>query len=136
MSGSTRILAAVHLGANALLLWLGYYWLGIRESRPSSLLWRAVGALVLGALSALLHGATFAYFEGKTVGLRGAFRTAARHLPAVLAGLLVIALLYWLLSLWAGYSTQPAFNISSWMTLKFRKPVKPNSVFRIFQTVT
>jgi hypothetical protein len=140
MTRSTRILAAVHLVANALLLWLGYYWLGIGESRTTSLLWSAVVALVLVSLSCWLHGATFAYFAGQPVGqvtdLPTAFRSALRNLLAILTALLLVLLLYFLLSRWSDHSTQPAFNISSWLTLKFRKPVRPNSVFRFFRAVT
>src|SRR5438552_2499740 len=37
----TRQLAVIHLVGNGLLLWLGYYWLGIGESRASALIWSA-----------------------------------------------------------------------------------------------
>ena len=47
-----------------------------------------------------------------------------------------MGVLYYLLSRWDDYSTQPAFNVSSWLTMKMRKPVRPNSVFRIFHAVT
>ena len=136
MTRSTRILSAVHVGANAVLLYLGYYWLGIGESRTSSLLWSAVVALVLVCFSCVLHGATYAYFAGQGSDLRGAFRAALRNLLAILVALGVVLVLYYLLSRWADYSQQPAFNVSSWLTLKFRKPVRPNSVFRIFSAVT
>jgi hypothetical protein len=136
MTRSTRILSAVHLGSNALLLWLGYYWLGIGESRTASLLWSAAVAVVLVCLTCWLHGATFAYFAGQVLDLPGSFRTALRNLLAIVAALAVVLLLYFLLSRWADYSMLPAFDISSWLTLKFRKPVRPNSVFRIFRTVT
>jgi hypothetical protein len=140
MTRSIRILSALHLGGNALLLWLGYYWLGIGESRTGTLMWSAAVALVLVFLSSWLHAATFAYFVGQALGLPtglpGSFRTALRNLLAILAALLLVALLYLILQRWADYSTQPAFNISSWLTLKFRKPVRPNAVFRIFRTVT
>jgi hypothetical protein len=136
MTRAIRILSAVHVVANALLLWLGYYWLGIGESRTASLLWSAVVALALVCLSCWLHGGTFAYFVEQGTGLPVAFRTALRNLLAIFAALVVILLLYFLLSRWSDYSTQPAFNISSWLTLKFRKPVRPNSVFRIFRAVT
>jgi hypothetical protein len=136
MTRSTRILAAIHLGANALLLWLGYYWLGIGESRTTSLLWSALVGLVLVTLSCWLDGATFAYFVGQVLDLPTAFRAALRNLLAIFAAFLVVLLLYVLLSRWSEYSMLPAFEISSWLTQKFRKPVRPNSVFRIFTAVT
>ena len=136
MTRSTRILAAVHVGGNALLLWLGYYWLGIGESRMASLLWSTIVALLLVCLACWLHAATFAYFVGQSPGLSSSFRAALRNLLPILAAAILILALYLLLALWANYSTRPAFTISSWLTLKLRKPVRPNSVYRIFKTVT
>jgi hypothetical protein len=143
MTRSTRILSAVHLGANALLLWLGYYWLGIGESRTASLLWSAVVALVLVSLTCCLHGATFAYFvrqpERPAAGvldLPSSFRTALRNMLAILTALSLILVLYFLLSWWSDYSILPSYGFSSWLTLKFRKPVRPNSVLRAFMVVT
>jgi hypothetical protein len=133
---STRTLAAIHLGANALLLLLGYYWLGIGESRTASLAWSAFVGLLLVILSCWLDGATFAYFAGKVPGLPAAFRTALRNLPAIFAVLVLIGALYYLLSRWNNYSMLPAFELSSWLTAKLRKPVRPNSVFRVFSSVT
>ena len=83
-----------------------------------------------------LHGATFASFLGRQSGLRDSFRTALRNLFPILAAVALVLCLYILVGLWADYSTQPAFTISSWLTLKLRKPVKPNSVYRIFRIVT
>lgn len=135
MTRATRTLAAIHLGGDGLLLLLGYYWLGIGESRTISLLWGALVVLVMVALACWLHGATFAYF-GADGEVAAAFRRALRNLlPIFVAGLLVLGL-YLLLAWWANYSTQPAFSISSWLTLKLRKPVRPNSVYRIFRIVT
>ncbi len=136
MTRSTRILAAIHLAGNALLLWLAYYWLGIGESRTSSLLWSALVALALATLSCWLDGATFVYFVGQSAGLPSSFRRALRHLLAIGAAVLIILLLYGVLQRWSDYSPQPAFNIASWLTLKLRKPVRPNSVLRVFQALT
>jgi hypothetical protein len=135
MTHSTRILSAVHMAGNALLLWLGYYWLGVGESRTSSLLWSAVIAIVLVSLSCWLHGATFVYFVGK-VDLPAAFRTAVRNLLAVLAAVIVVLLLYFLVARWVDNSAVPGYNISSWLTLKLRKPVRPTAIFRIFNVAT
>ena len=56
-------LAAAHVVGNALLLWLGYYWLGLGESRASTLAWSALVALFLVTLECFLHGSTFAWFS-------------------------------------------------------------------------
>ena len=123
-----RLLAAVHLVGNALLLWLGYYWLGIGESRALTLAWSVTVALVLLCAACWLHGATFTYFrEGPS-----AFRTTLRRLLPVVVAAVAVLVVYALLSKWQEYSSRPAFGIASWLTLKLRKPVKPASVLRAF----
>ncbi|SPE31465.1 conserved membrane hypothetical protein [Candidatus Sulfopaludibacter sp. SbA6] len=128
-------LVALHLGGNALLLWLGYYWLGTGESRTLTLLWSFAVALLLVCLTCLLHGATFV-FVGQSSGLSTAFRTALRNLLPILVAAFAVLAVYLLLSRWADYSSQPAFKIASWLTLKLRKPVKPSTILRIFNVVT
>jgi hypothetical protein len=123
-------LAAIHLPANAALLWLGYYWLGVGETRTATLLWSAFLALLLACLTCWLHGATFAAFRGAP--LPDAFRKALRHLLPLLLAAVAIAVLYALVARWAVYSRQPAFKIASYLTLKLRKPVKPSAVLRVF----
>lgn len=126
------VLAGIHLLANAALLWLGYYWLGVPESRTATLLWSALVALVLACLACWLHGAAFAGFRGAPPA--DAFRQALRHLPAVLVAAVAIAVLYGLLAAWQDYSREPAFRLASFLTLKLRKPVKPTAVRRVFDT--
>jgi len=124
------ILIAIHLPANAALLWLGYYWLGLAESRAATLAWSASVAVVLACLVCWLHGATFTVFRGAP--LARAFRQALRHLLPVLLAAVAIAVLYGLIESWAGYTRGPAFRIASYLTLKLRKPVKPAAVMRVF----
>jgi len=126
-------LTGIHLLADAALLWLGYYWLGIGETKTATLVWSAFVALMLACLTCWLEAATFAGFRGAP--LPEAFRKALRHLLPVLLAAIAIAFLYGLVQRWADYSTQPAFKIASYLTLKFRKPVKPASVQRIFDAV-
>ncbi len=124
------VLAGIHLMGNAALLWLGYYWLGLAESRTGTLLWSALVALVLACLVCWLHGATFARFRGAP--LAGAFRQALRHLLPLLVAAIAIAMLYGYLQRWADYSREPAFRMASYFTLKLRKPVKPATLLRVF----
>ena len=128
-------LLGLHLAGNALLLLLGYYWLGIGESRTLTLLWSLAVALLFVCAACLLHGATFV-FVGQALGLSTAFRTALRNLLPLVAAALVVLGVYLLLSRWADYSSQPAFKIASLLTLKFRKPVKPSTILGIFNVVT
>jgi hypothetical protein len=120
---SIRRLCLAHLVANALLLWLGYEWLGVGEGTIPRLLWSAVFALAILTAFCGLHGATFSWFRGANIRVR--------LFPLVLAVITVIVL-YALLAKWADYSPQPAFKLASYLTLKFRKPVKPATVLRVF----
>lgn len=124
-------LAAIHLAGNALLLWLGYYWLGLGETRAATLLWSALVALLLLSLASWLHGATFAYFAADPRRLTAAFRTSLRRLGPLVAAAIVVLAIYLLLAAWAAYSPRPAFKIASYLTLTFRKPVKPASVLAV-----
>ena len=118
----------LHLIANALLLWLGYYWLGIGEPSIPQLAWSAVIAAVLIGAALVIHGA--AHVEAP--GVRDALRTAAKHLAPLFAVALAALVIYGMLGWWQGYSGGPAFKLASWLTLKTRKPVKPESVLRVF----
>ena len=128
--GDLRKLAAIHLAANALLLWLLYYWLGVGETRTRTLLWSAFLALFLASAACCLHGAPFACFRGAR--LVEAFGKALRHLLPLLAAAVAIAILYVLLDQLQESSRRPAFTIASYLTLKIRKPVRPAAVARIF----
>jgi len=136
MSRTTRIFCLVQLLANALLLWLAFEWLSLSESTPLRLVWSAVAALAILALASWLHGATFAGFRGGAEpGIVPSFRTALRHLlPLVLMVLAAVAI-YAFLAWWAGYSVNPSAKLASWLTLKFRKPVRPATVLRYFNAV-
>ena len=124
-----RPLAALHLAGNALLLWLGYYWLGLGESRAGTLAWSATVAVVLLILTCWLYGGAFAYFRAPGAGISAAFQTALRNLLMLAAFAIVVLVIYGLLARWQEYSGRPAFSIASWLTMKLRKPVKPASVF-------
>jgi hypothetical protein len=111
----------VHFTANIAILALGYYWLGIGESRTSALIWSISIALIWLVLTAWTYGASLS-----------TFRQALRNvLPLIAAGLL-LALVYALLARWETYSAKPAFRIASWLTLTLRKPIKPASVAAAF----
>jgi hypothetical protein len=113
---------------NALLLWLGYYWLGLGETRAATLAWSALVALLLLSLECWLQGATFAYFSGTR-------RLPLRRLPPLVAAAIVLLAVYWALAQWSDYSSQPAFKIASYLTMTFRKPVKPATVLKVFRFV-
>jgi hypothetical protein len=127
-----RALTAVHLVGNALLLWLGYYWLGLGESRAVTLVWSAAIAAALLAGTCWLYGGAFAYFRAPGAGVRSAFQAALRRLWMLAAFAIVVLVIYGLLAKWQDYSGRPAFSIASWLTLQLRKPVKPGSVLRVF----
>ncbi len=133
MSGARRRLFLLHLVANALLLWLGYEWLGVGESTRMRLVWSAVDALAILGLVCWFHGATLVFFrKGGEARINDAFRIALRHTPALVTAAVAVLALYGLLAWAAGASGQPAFRLASWLTLKLRTPVRPAMVARVF----
>jgi hypothetical protein len=123
-------MTSIHLLSNALLLLLGYYWLGIAESHASSLVWSICVALFIACLGVWTYGASFVYFRQPA-----AWRTSLRNVLPLAVAILLLLAVYLLLAKWADYSSQPAFKIASWLTLKLRKPVRPSSVARVFNTI-
>jgi hypothetical protein len=127
-------IASIHLLSNALLLFLGYYWLGIAESHTTTLVWSISVSLFIAVLGVWTYAASFVYFRQRPEWLT-AWRTSLRNvLPLAVAILLLIAV-YLLLAKWEDYSSQPAFKIASYLTLKLRKPVRPSSIARVFNII-
>ncbi len=136
MMRSLRGLALVHAVTNALLLWLGYYWLGLGEGRASTLGWSAFVALVAMLLLCWTYGSALVFFRdnaGRRTGV--AWRAALRNLPPLAIAALAVAAVYYLLARWADYSPTPTARVASYLTLTFRKPVKPASILRAFNIV-
>ncbi len=130
-----RGLLLLHAGANAALLALGYYWLGVGETRAATLLWSALVCLAWLVLAPVAYAAPLAYFQAKHPGAKGAWRQSLRHaLPLVILLLVTIAGC-WLLQRWAEQSAKLATQVASWMTLNLRKPVKPASVLQVFNVL-
>ena len=123
----------IHFAVNALVLALGYYWLGLAESRMGALAWSALVAVAAAALAMWAYAASFVYREETSAV--AAWRVVLRNVPAVIAATIVVALLYWGLAQWAIYSAKPAFRIASYLTLTLRKPIRPASVGLVFATV-
>ncbi len=126
-------LAALHLLANVLVLWLGYYWLGIGESRTATLLWSGLVALLLISFTCWVYAIPLVFFRNRGDTDMVAWRTALYHLlPIAAAGIGLISI-YWLLGRWTDSSPKSSlqalsFRIASWLTLTVRRPVKPASV--------
>jgi len=129
MSRPLRNLCLAHLLGNALLLWLGYYWLGLGEESAGVLLWSLLVAAVLALGACWLHGAAFAFWAGPS---DRPFRLAWRNLAPIAVAAVAVAALYIFVSVRAGQSAQPAFRTASWLTVTLRKPVKPATVLAVF----
>ena len=132
MTKATRMLCLLQLAGNALILWLGYYWLGVGESTLGRLTWSALLALAIIASTVWLQGSSFAFFRTDRSALVPAIRTALRDLLPLFVLAIAVLILYGLLAWWHDYSSTPAAKVSSYLTLKFRKPVKPASVQTVF----
>jgi len=123
-------LCLAHLAGNALLLLLGYYWLGLGESNAAHLAFSAA-VLLFFALSAIwLHGTAFIFFRIRNFG--AATATVLRHLLPLFVLSLGVLLLYLALQhVYYSFGHQ-AFNIGSYTTMKLRRPVAPNNVLKAF----
>jgi hypothetical protein len=136
MKSSLAALCAVHVIGNALILWLGYAWLGIPESNAVHLLWSLLTVLLFACSALWLHGTAFVYFRrSPESNLRNSAVVALRHLPALFALAVIAIVLYWLLSVVNGMLGQPAFQLASWLTMTIRKPVPPPRILAWFHGV-
>jgi hypothetical protein len=133
MNRSTIWLFLLHLGGNALLLWLGYYWLGVGESDAAHLSWSAFLILMIVLAALWLHGSALVYFHRDACApLVPALRTALRHLAPLFLVAIAAAILYALLAWWHDSFGHKAFIIGSYATMKIRRPVAPSNVLRGF----
>jgi hypothetical protein len=121
-------LAILHLVGNALLLWLGYYWLGMGESDGLHLAYSAA-VILLFTLGALwLHGTALVYFEDQQA-------LAFKNLLPLFSLVLVICVIYAGLSLANSSFGHEAFVIGSYTTMKLRRPIAPSGVFKGFHAM-
>lgn len=133
MNRSISLLGALHLVGNALLLWLGYYWLGIAESSGVKLAWSVLVIVFFICSAVWLHGTALALFHrDRESTFSSAARTALRHLAPLFVIAICAAAIYWWLAHWYDSFDHPAFVIASYATMKLRKPVRPASVLRAF----
>jgi hypothetical protein len=133
---SLSLLALTHLAVNGIVLWLGYYWLGVPESRAGTLAWSAAIAAMIVLAVSWSYGSVLEYFSdaGERETVR-AWRAGLRNVLPFALAVVVLILLYWLLGRWSDYSAKPALRIASYLTLKTRRPVRPASVGRVFEIV-
>jgi len=130
MKRSRLMLFASHLAGNALLLLLGYYWLGLGESDAAHLAWSGAVILlfVLGAL--WLHGTALVAFRGD--GLGASVKRALRNLAPLFVLAVVVLLIYAALQHFYYSFGHEAFTVGSYSTMKLRRPVEPGKVLTAF----
>ena len=133
MNRPAASIVALHLFGNALLLWLGYYWLGTGESDAAHLAWSAAVIVIFTVAALWLHGTALVLFNRETESrFTTAARTALRHLPSLTVIAIVAGIVYGLLAWWRDSFGHSAFVIGSYATMKLRKPVAPSGVLRSF----
>ena len=133
MNRATATLCSLHLLGNALLLWLGYYWLGIGESDAVHLLWSALLLAVLFGSALWLHGTGLRFFSpDMDRSILSAARGTLRNLVPLFVLCMVAILIYSVLAYWHNSFGHWAFVIGSYATLKLRKPIAPSGVLRTY----
>lgn len=121
-------LGVLHLIGNALLLWLGYTWLGLSEADGPHLAGSALVLLVFGLGALWLHATALAFFGGDAA----APSTALRRLPWLFVLAVVVTFVYGLLLYCYGAFDHIAFVIGSAATMALRRPVPPARVLACF----
>jgi hypothetical protein len=127
MRHSTVQLFVLHFVANALLLWLGYYWLGLGESSGLHLAWSAAVVAFLICAGVWLHGTALVYFDLES-SLSIAARAALRNVMPLLAIALCVMVIYGLLSWVQSHFVHWGFVTGSFLTMRIRKPVRPATI--------
>lgn len=136
MTRSHVALGVSHLIGNALLLWLGYVWLGIGEDSQLHLVASVAVFLAFGLAALWLHGTALALFaQESTTSFAAAGWTTLRRLPWLFLLAVIVALVYILLSYCYGAFDHGAFVIASWLTMTLRMPVRPASVLSCFHAL-
>ena len=106
---STKLkLVGIHLAAVALLLWLGYAWLGLADSTGLWLMLSALDAAAILGLTCWLYGATLVHFRSGSGQLNEPFRIALRHLAPLAGAAAVVIAVYGLSTV--NFLGQPAFE--------------------------
>jgi hypothetical protein len=132
MTRARVTLLLAHLIGNAVLLWLGYYWLGLDESDAKHLAGSVAVLLLLTVGGSTLHGIALAHFSG--LSPRQAARRSARNIIPLAALSLLTLAMYGGMG-WAseGFG-RIAYVVSSSATMTLRRPVPPSTPQRVLQT--
>jgi hypothetical protein len=115
----------MQLIGNALVLWLGFMWLGIGDSGAGQLAETVSFGLLIAAPWLWLQNATFAYFADREAGIAAAFRKGLRTLAAFAGIVIAFVVVVWALGLLAGPLARGGQATASWLTFHLRKPAKP-----------
>ena len=136
MTRSHAALGIAHLIGNALLLWLGYGWLGMAEGNGLHLAGSTAVLLLFGLGALWLHATALAFFaQMPKANFATAARTALHSLPWLFALAIVVVFFYMLLSYCYSAFDHSAFVIGSWLTLTLRKPVSPARVLDCYHAL-
>lgn len=133
MTGSRIAIAVSHLIGNALLLFLGYYWLGLGESDALHLAFSAAVVLLFFLGAVWLHGTALVLFKpDENTRFGAAARRALRNLAPLAVLCVIVLLIYMALSHFYDSFGHKAFQLGSYTTMKLRRPVEPPKVLSAF----
>jgi hypothetical protein len=125
----------IQAAGNALLFWLAFTWLGIRDSRNWQLAETATLGLLILAAWLWLQDGTFTYCADRSQGLWAAFRKSLKTLAIFSAIVIVFVALCWALGKLDDPLTTLGQKTASWLTFHLRKPVKPATWVRSYLAV-
>jgi hypothetical protein len=132
---ATAPLIGIHVLGNALLLLLGYLWLGMSEADGPHLLSSIVVVLIFLLATIWLYATTLAFFQSGSRSVLEASRVAARHLLPLMVLVLAALAIYGAVAWWTTFIPREGFVIASFLTLTLRHPVKPEAAITVLNAV-
>jgi len=128
-----RWLCLLHLVGNALLLGLGYYWLGVGEANTSNLVLSFAVILFFLGGAAWLHGMSLAYFrDPRPVGVHAMLLGPLRRIAPLFVLLILAVALSFSLRNWQPLGSSQSTMVASYFTMTLQTPVRPASVQQVF----
>jgi len=133
VTGATIRLWALHVVANAFLVFGVYAWLSIGDADAAQLIGTIIYGVAIAFLAVWLHAGTFRYFgaDARDTRLRIAFWNVLPSLAPFALLAIVAATVYALFSRAGAQTADTGATIASWLTLELRRPVRPVAVARV-----
>jgi hypothetical protein len=118
---SLSLMALLHFLTNAILLSIGYYWLGVPESRAATLAWSVCLAIVFLAGACGAYGAALAYFrEVSERKAWKAWRVSGRNMAPMAVAVIAVGSICLTVANGSAWSARMVTRIASILHLRIK----------------